>query len=98
VLNHRCAADYSEEVWGVEVDGRDRRREVGEKRVMRVWTGYEFPARRGKYSGFMLTKEHFNGIDWDDTGKKRGIFMFVGEDGKGWAEDVDKEMGNFDYL
>jgi alpha-amylase len=78
----------------------DRRIEIGKPQAMTVWTGFDFPARQGKYSDFKLRHEHFNGIDWDDKQKQRGVYKFCDEQGnaKSWSEDVDPEFGNFDYL
>lgn len=98
VLNHRCAADHAEKVMAVRVDAMNRNWEVGEPKEIVAWTGFNFPAREGRYSGLKLEKRHFNAIDWDDERKERGIFRFCEGEGCGWAEDVDLELGNSDYL
>ena len=41
---------------------------------------------------------HFTGIDWDAKTREKGVYEFVGHNKKGWAKDVDKELGNYDYL
>ncbi|KAI9461626.1 alpha amylase [Lactarius psammicola] len=38
------------------------------------------------------------GIDWDHRTKKRGVYKIVGKGHKGWSLNVDKELGNYDYL
>lgn len=98
VLNHRFSADHAETVQAVQVDETDRTKDVGEPRQIVAWTGFDFPAREGRYSGLKLRKRHFNAIDWDDGRKERAIFRFCEGDGCGWAEDVDLELGNSDYL
>lgn len=40
---------------------------------------------------------HFTGVDYDDASKTSAIYKIQG-DGKDWAEDVDGESGNYDYL
>ncbi|KAK3348743.1 alpha-amylase-like protein [Lasiosphaeria hispida] len=95
VLNHKAAADYSEQVVAERVDPKDRTRVVGEEAVIEAWTGYEFPGRGGAYSPLKWNKEHFTGIDYDDRIKETGVWKFKGKE---WAEDVDEELGNYDYL
>lgn len=104
VLNHKAAADASEEALAVRVNPRNRTQELDQQpRIVRTWTRFDFGARRGKYSTLMYTKDHFSGIDWDDNAKEKAIFKFVGQrpngSNKGWAVDVArKENGNYDYL
>ena len=43
-------------------------------------------------------KSHFSGTDYDQKTKTNGVWKFVGHEKKGWAKDVDKELGNYDYL
>ncbi|KAK0724498.1 alpha-amylase-like protein [Lasiosphaeris hirsuta] len=95
VLNHKAAADYSEEVIAERINPKDRRKVVGEEGVIQAWTGYEFPGRRGAYSPLKWNKEHFTGIDYDDRIRENGVWKFRGKE---WAEDVDEELGNYDYL
>ncbi|KAK0610129.1 glycoside hydrolase superfamily [Bombardia bombarda] len=113
VLNHKAAADYSDVVRAVRVEDGDRRvvrrgsrgqdenRRDGEgakgggMREIEAWTGYEFPGRAGKYSPMKWNKEHFTGIDYDSRRGEKGVWKF---EGKEWAQDVDEELGNYDYL
>ena len=60
-----------------------------------AWTKYNFTARNNKYSDFKWNYKHFNGTDWDESGRKNGIFRFSG---KHWDQNVDQENGNYDYL
>ncbi|KAK5936972.1 hypothetical protein PMZ80_010721 [Knufia obscura] len=104
VLNHRAAADASEEMEAVRVDFQDRTKEVDKRPSTIVgWTKFNYDARRGKYSRLKYNKDHFSGIDWDDKAKQKSIYKLVGtrSDGskKGWAQDVARsENGNYDYL
>lgn len=41
--------------------------------------------------------QHFNGIDYNDLDKKKGIYKIFAP-GKDWARDVSTENGNYDYL
>ncbi|KAK1826636.1 alpha-amylase [Podospora conica] len=100
VLGHKAAADEREAVRAVEVDPRDRR--VGVKgeggevvEVIEAWTRYRFDGRGDRYSAMRWGSEHFTGIDWDDAARRKGVWRF---EGKRWAEDVDEELGNYDYL
>jgi alpha-amylase len=40
-------------------------------------------------------KAHFTGVDYDNASKTQGVWLL---EGKKWAEDVDEELGNYDYL
>ncbi|AEO58507.1 glycoside hydrolase family 13 protein [Thermothelomyces thermophilus ATCC 42464] len=101
VLNHKMGADRRERAVATRVEDRDRRVEVEaevegeEKREIGAWTGFEFPGRKGKYSGMRWSKEHFTGVDYDDLKGEKGVWKF---EGKEWAEDVDEELGNYDFL
>ena len=44
-----------------------------------------------------LNFTHFTGVDYDAKAERNGIFRIRG-DFKDWAEDVDGENGNYDYL
>ncbi|KAK0612076.1 alpha-amylase-like protein [Immersiella caudata] len=95
VLNHKAGADFSQEVVATRVDDTDRRVDVGEREMIEAWTGYVFGGRAGKYSGMRWGREHFTGIDYDGRKRESGVWRF---EGKRWAEDVDEERGNYDYL
>ena len=40
---------------------------------------------------------HFTGIDWDHAQRTSAIYKIVGPN-KGWATDVSKDNGNYDFL
>jgi hypothetical protein len=40
----------------------------------------------------------FAGVDWDQRAQKREVYRIVGKGHKGWSPNVDKELGNYDYL
>lgn len=50
VLNHKAAADFTEPCLVKEVDQEDRNKEVSDQYEIEAWTGFNFPARKGKYS------------------------------------------------
>lgn len=95
VLNHRMGADGTEEVTVEEELSTDRNRDISGRQQIRAWTKFDFSGRGGKYSGFCWNASHFSGTDWDDAGKRNGIFRF---DGKIWNRETDSENGNYDYL
>ena len=41
---------------------------------------------------------HFPGVDWDQRGRKKGVYKIVERGHNGWSPNVDDELGNFDYL
>ncbi len=63
------------------------------------WTRYTFPARAGQYSQFIWDFKCFSGIDHIEHPDEDGIFKIVNDyTGEGWNDQVDDELGNFDYL
>jgi len=97
VLNHKGGADGTETFPAVEVDPNDRLHELSPPHEIEGWTKFDFPGRGGKYSGFRWDHTHFTATDRDEKTGKNAIFKVYGE-GKVWAEHVDSEKNNFDYL
>nr|UIX27107.1 NFAmy13B [uncultured fungus] len=97
VLNHKAAADYTERFLAVKVDPKDRNVEVSSPEEIEAWVGYDFPGRGKKYSSMKYHWHHFSGIDYNAIDNKNAIYKVVGPN-KGWATDVSKENGNYDYL
>ncbi|MBE6844850.1 MAG: alpha-amylase [Ruminococcus sp.] len=96
VLNHRMGADEFEDVKAVNVEPWNRNQQCSEEKTISAATVFNFPGRNGKYSDFKWSAKHFTGVDWDNYSKSHGsIYRFCG---KQWAQDVDHEMGNFDFL
>ncbi|KAJ3999441.1 glycoside hydrolase family 13 protein [Lentinula boryana] len=97
VLNHKLGADRVEKFKAVTVDPQNRLREL-ERKEIEGWTVFEFPGRGTKYSALHWNQEHFTGLDWDNSTQTKGVFKIVGKGHKGWSKNVDKELGNYDYL
>lgn len=95
VFNHKAGADDSEIVSARPVASDNRNHFVGPKRDIRAHTVFNFPGRGTKYSEYKWTAKDFDGVDFDDITKERGIFKF---EGKEWEKDVDSENGNYDFL
>ncbi|KAG8759253.1 hypothetical protein FRC11_002251 [Ceratobasidium sp. 423] len=97
VLNHKFGADRTERFRVTEVDPNDRTRDITDKYDIEGWTAFDFPGRDGKYSQLKWTFNHFTGVDYNNDGGKSAIFRIDG-DGKNWAQGVDHENQNYDYL
>jgi len=97
VLNHKAGADSTEEITVVEVDRQDRERDVSAPVSIEAWTKFDFPGRKGKYSSFTWGWQHFTATDYDQRTGRSSIFRIVGEN-KSFSENVDQELGNYDYL
>ena len=95
VLNHRMGADDTEVVRATPVDPHDRMRPIGETEDITAWTRYTFPGRAGAYSDFTWDWSCFHGTDWDEARRLKGVWLF---EGKQWNENVNDELGNYDYL
>ena len=97
VLNHKAGADETQRFLAVEVDPEDRRKALTEPYEIEGWTRFMFPGRKGAYSDFQWSWEHFNGTDYNQENGKTTIYLILGEH-KTWAESVAREFGNYDYL
>lgn len=97
VLNHKAGADEKERFFVKRVAEEDRNHELSEAYEMEGWTGFTFPGRGDKYSGFRWHWYHFSGVDYDAGRGEAGVFKVLGE-GKEWCTSVDHEKGNYDYL
>ncbi|MCO5566240.1 hypothetical protein L7F22_019916 [Adiantum nelumboides] len=97
VLNHKMGADGLETFKVKKVDSNDRNKVISDSYDIEGWTKFDFPGRGDNYSDFKWSFEHFTGVDWDQKNQEKGIFRIEGEN-KGWAQDVDKENANYDYL
>ena len=95
VLNHRMGADQLECVRATKCDSRDRRRRLVENKKILAWTGFQFPARKRKYSAFKWSAEHFTAVDWNQQTGTSAVYKLMG---RRWSEKVDGEYGNYDYL
>ncbi|WZU01544.1 hypothetical protein MGH68_19400 [Erysipelothrix sp. D19-032] len=60
-----------------------------------AWTVFNFDNRNNMYSDFKWNKHHFKAVDFDHRSKTSEIYLF---DGKSWSENIDVELGNYDYL
>ncbi len=95
VLNHMMGADGTEEVVVEETARHDREQEISGKHKITAWTKFDFPGRNGMYSDFHWNASHYSGTDWDEGGKRNGIYRF---EGKNWSRETDTENVNYDYL
>ncbi|RMZ75114.1 hypothetical protein DV737_g5449, partial [Chaetothyriales sp. CBS 132003] len=98
VLNHRAGADNTETTLAVKCNPKDRRKEISAAENIKSWTRFDFPGRNGKYSAKKYTARDFSGVDYDESRQSNNIYKIVSAGKNGWAEDVDSELGNYDYL
>ena len=95
VLNHKMGADMLQTIPANRVDWGNHNITSEGQETVRVATKFTFPGRKHKYSDFEWNWTHFDGIDYNDKTKEHAIFKFKD---KSWADEVDEEFGNFDYL
>ncbi|WP_058911189.1 alpha-amylase [Entomohabitans teleogrylli] len=99
VVNHKMGADEKEPVRVNRVNPDDRTLIADEVIECEAWTRYTFPGRSGKYSQFIWDFRCFSGIDHIENPDEDGIFKIINDyTGDGWNDQVDDELGNFDYL
>ena len=65
--------------------------------LSRLADRFNFAGRGEKYSNMKLNFNHFTGVDFDNRQGKKAIFRIEGEN-KYWAQAVDSENKNYDYL
>jgi len=99
VVNHKMGADEKEAIRVQRVNADDRTQIHDEIVECEAWTRYTFPVRAGQYSEFVWDYKCFSGIDHIENPDEDGIFKIVNDyTGDGWNDQVDNELGNFDYL
>lgn len=99
VFNHKMGADEKESVMVRRVNPEDRTEIENEEFKALAHTRFTFPGRNGQHSEFIWDKQCFSGVDVIEQPDESGVFKLVNEYGDGqWNEEVDEELGNFDYL
>lgn len=99
VVNHKMGADEKESLHVQRVKPHDRTHIDEEVIACEAWTRYTFPARDGRYSQFIWDFKCFSGIDHIENPTEDGVFKIINDyTGDGWNDQVDDELGNFDYL
>lgn len=95
VLDHRMGADGSEICPVIVEDPEHRGLPNRPEREAELGTLYLFQGRGGAYNPYFWDASCFVATDWDIRRKEHGVFRIRG---KQWAQDVDGEKGNYDYL
>ncbi len=97
VMNHRMGGDEVEEVTVVEVNPDNRLQTVSDPYVIRAWSKYFFPGRKGAHSDFVWNRDHFNafGADANQPDASGKIYRVAD---RAFSTEVSSEFGNFDYL
>ncbi|VUC30788.1 unnamed protein product [Clonostachys rosea] len=103
ILNHKMGADDTELIRAVKVDPEGmitsimnyRTKKISRPMKIKAWTKYDFPGRGEKYSSMKWNKDHFTGVDYDHKSKRNGVWRLQDKD---WADDVDEELKNYDFL
>ncbi|MBP2156352.1 alpha-amylase [Erwinia rhapontici] len=99
VLNHKMGADEKEQVQVNRVNPDNRDEIDPEVLTAEAWTRFTFPVRAGQYSQFVWDYKCFSGVDHIENPDENGVFKIVNDyTGEGWNDQVDDELGNFDYL
>jgi alpha-amylase len=99
VFNHKMGADEKETVRVRRVNPDDRTQIEDEEFKALAHTRFNFPGRGGAHSKFVWDQKCFSGVDRIENPDESGVFRLVNEYGEGeWNDEVDDELGNFDYL
>lgn len=95
VLSHRLGADEQENVPAHLTDWNDRLKIQPNCTTVSLYTRLTFPGRKGQYSDFLWDASCFTGCSAENSRGQHDLYLL---EGKHWAEDVDEELGNYDYL
>lgn len=99
VLNHKMGADAKEKIKVNRVNPENREEIDDEVVEAEAWTRFTFPGRGGKYSKFVWDYKCFSGVDCIENPEEYGVFKIINDyTVDGWNDQVDDELGNFDYL
>lgn len=99
VLNHKMGADEKEKIRVNRVNPNNRDEIDNEAIACEAWTRFSFPLRAGKYSTFVWDYKCFSGVDHIENPDENGVFKIINDyTAEGWNDQVDDELGNFDYL
>ncbi len=98
VLNHKAGADELEKMMVRKVNMDNRNEFISEPFEVEAYTKFTFDGRAGKYSQFQWNRDCFSGIDWIKYHDENAIYSILNEYGDDWEENIEDEMGNFDYL
>lgn len=96
VFNHKMGADFEEDFQAIPFDHNNRTIDLGPCRAVRAWTGFNFLARQGKYSTMQWNWWHFASIDYNSKDPNFNAVWRMKD--SGFADNVDTEKGNYDYL
>lgn len=94
VLNHKLGADDVETTQVISMNEFNRKENI-ERLEIKAWTKFLFEGRGDVYSNFKWHKDHFTSVDFDQNTGRKGLFKFVGKE---WDQNIDLELGNYDYL
>jgi len=98
VFNHKDGGDYTEDVTAQQVDWNDRNRAISDWYTIKIWTGFNFPGRAGKYSTYEWHWWHFDAVSYDQNHPERGTQNLFRLKDKQFSTEVSHEHGNSDYL
>lgn len=98
VLNHKAGADELEKMMVRKVNMDNRNEFISEPFEVEAYTKFNFGGRGGKYSQFQWNRDCFSGIDWIKDNDEKAIYSIINESGDDWEENIEDELGNFDYL
>ncbi len=98
VFNHKDGGDYTEETDAQQVDWDDRNRAISDWYSIKIWTGFNFPGRAGKYSSYEWHWWHFDAVSFDQNHPERGNEDLFRIKEKQFSTEVSHEHGNSDYL
>jgi len=97
VLNHKIGGDGAECAKGIPFPQDDRLNPKGGLQDIKVYTNFNFPGRKGKYSNFEWHWWHFDGVDYNEYNPQEHNTVYLFE-GKQFDDYVALENGNFAYL
>jgi alpha-amylase len=97
VLNHRMGGDAPETFQATPFHQDDRLHPIGDRYEIKSYTYFNFPGRKGTYSGFEWHWHHFDAVDYNAYDPDNHSTVYLVE-GHYFDDYVALEKGNFAYL
>ena len=95
VLNYRVGCDKVETISANDFNYSSKSQMVGDSKVVKGFTGFNFPGRKNKYSKFKWNWTLFDGVNWEPEKMKGAIAQAAGED---WKKLVPEDKEDYQFL
>ena len=96
VFNHKMGGEFEEEFEAIPYDPANRHHALEGPAVIKAYTGFDFPDRKGAYSTMRWRWQHFGSVDYNSL--RPEFHAIWRKKDKPFDHEVDLEKGNYDFL